>query len=286
MGLAAAAHLLERGLEPLVLEAGPTPAPRSAGWATSGCSPLGSTTLTPPPAACSRPPDGGCGRQLGATRRSALGHGAELIEAYLTPLAGLPALSRPVRYGHRVTAVARVAGPATRLGSTRPTASAARPRPSWSALTRRRRAGIPGRAVIDASGTWSPQPARPSGLPALGEAAARWLDCPTSPLPDPLGATGSASPAAPCSCSVPGIRRQHADRRWAGLGSGTRTPRSSGASAGARDPARSTAAAALDQLPPAASSGSRCAGWWRRGHRTDEHLAVAALEPVPEGEPP
>jgi NADPH-dependent 2,4-dienoyl-CoA reductase/sulfur reductase-like enzyme len=41
VGLAAAAHLLDRGLEPLVLEAGPPVGPTSPSGSTCGCSPPG-----------------------------------------------------------------------------------------------------------------------------------------------------------------------------------------------------------------------------------------------------
>ena len=58
VGLAAAAHLLERGLEPLIFEAGPLRAPPSSNGATSGSSPRGGSTSTPPPSACSRQPAG------------------------------------------------------------------------------------------------------------------------------------------------------------------------------------------------------------------------------------
>lgn len=44
VGLAAAAHLLERGLEPLVLEAGPVPPIVSASGVTSGSSPPGASS--------------------------------------------------------------------------------------------------------------------------------------------------------------------------------------------------------------------------------------------------
>jgi NADPH-dependent 2,4-dienoyl-CoA reductase/sulfur reductase-like enzyme len=52
VGLAAAAQLLERGIEPLVLERGSAPAPRSAPGATPGCSRRGSTSPTPPRCDC------------------------------------------------------------------------------------------------------------------------------------------------------------------------------------------------------------------------------------------
>ena len=59
VGLAAAAHLHERGLAFTVVEAGDTvPARRSPNGATCGCSRRGGTTSTRPPAGCSTPPAG------------------------------------------------------------------------------------------------------------------------------------------------------------------------------------------------------------------------------------
>lgn len=53
VGLAAAAHLVERGLTPLVLERGAQVARRFACGRMSACSRRGSTTSTPPRSGCS-----------------------------------------------------------------------------------------------------------------------------------------------------------------------------------------------------------------------------------------
>ncbi|MFB9474084.1 FAD-dependent oxidoreductase [Nonomuraea salmonea] len=58
IGLAAAAHLAERGLDFVVLEAGSGRRRRSRSGGTYRCSAPGSTTSTPPPAASWRPTAG------------------------------------------------------------------------------------------------------------------------------------------------------------------------------------------------------------------------------------
>jgi thioredoxin reductase len=161
-GLAAAAHLLERGLEPLVLEAGDGPASAVREW--------GHVRLFSPwpelvdkaavrllaPSGWTAPTDG-------------YPTGAEWTERYLAPLAG--ALGGRVRYGARVTGVSRKGR--DRLVNT------GRDRQSFT-LHFTSQGGdeerIEARAVIDASGTWrQPNPAGADGLPALGERAAGGL---------------------------------------------------------------------------------------------------------------
>ena len=92
VGLAAAAHLLERGLEPLVLEAGAFAGAAIAEW---GHIRLFSTWKYNIDAASRRllqAADGGYDGGWEAPRETRLPYGAELVEAYLAPLAGLPAL--------------------------------------------------------------------------------------------------------------------------------------------------------------------------------------------------
>ena len=158
-GLAAAAHLLERGLEPLVLEAGDGPAargqrvgPRAAVLAVA--------------ASWSTRPRRGCwSRPAGRRRREGYPTGAEWIDAATcAPLAG--ALGDRVRYGARVDR-ACPAGAGT--GWSTPAATSSRS-PCTSPAPTGREARLDARAVIDASGTWrQPNPAGADGLPALGE---------------------------------------------------------------------------------------------------------------------
>lgn len=158
-GLAAAAHLLERGLEPIVLEQGTGPSSSVAEW--------GHVRLF------SEWPelvDTASARLLAASGVSAptAGYplGADWVSDYLAPLAA--ALGDRVRYGARVTGVAR-AGRDLLVDAGREAA------PFVVHVSRAdgREERIVATAVIDASGSWStPNPAGADGLPALGEAAA------------------------------------------------------------------------------------------------------------------
>jgi hypothetical protein len=175
IGLAAAAHLLERGLEPLILEAGPTPAAAIEQWRHIRLfSPWQYNT------------DAAAVRLLAATgweapEPTALPTGGDLIDRYLTPLASLPAVSTSLHTGARVVAV-------TRLGMDK---THSRNRDTAPFVIRVEHADGEVRdyqaaAVIDASGTWSTRnPLGTSGLPAVGEAAAAGHI--SSPLPDVLG---------------------------------------------------------------------------------------------------
>jgi thioredoxin reductase len=158
LGLAAAAHLLEQGLEPLVLEAGDGPASAVMEW--------GHVRLFSPwpelvdrAAARLLEPSGWTAPASGYPT------GGEWTGRYLRPLA--EALGTRVRYGARVTGVSR-------KGRDR-LAGAGRASQPFTVHV----AGPGGeerleaRAVIDASGTWRlPSPAGADGLPALGERGA------------------------------------------------------------------------------------------------------------------
>ena len=95
VGLAAAAHLLERGLEPLVVEAGDRVGAAVAEW--------GHVSLFSPWAYTI---DAAAGRLLdraGWTRPNpdALPTGRDLVQRYLTPLAATPELADRIRTGTR-----------------------------------------------------------------------------------------------------------------------------------------------------------------------------------------
>ncbi|HEX5522562.1 MAG TPA: FAD-dependent oxidoreductase, partial [Pedococcus sp.] len=176
VGLAAAAHLKDRGLPVVVLEAGERVGAAMSQWGHI-------RTFTPwqyivdataekvlAPTGWTRP----------AERQSPTG--AEIVERYLVPLAA--ALGDTVRTGTRVLAVSRE-------GLDRSRSVGRQDRPF---VVRVRRADGPvedlrARAVIDASGTWGQSnPLGASGLPALGEARAAAAGFLTGPLPDVLGA--------------------------------------------------------------------------------------------------
>jgi glycine/D-amino acid oxidase-like deaminating enzyme len=167
VGLAAAAHLLERGLEPLVLESGDGPAAAVREW--------GHVRLFSP---WPELVDKAAARLLEPTGWTAPDQGyptgAEWADRYLAPLA--VALGDRVRYGARVTGVSR-------RGRDRLVDAGRESQPFTVHVTASNGGTANGdeyrldaRAVIDASGTWrQPNPAGADGLPALGERAAAGL---------------------------------------------------------------------------------------------------------------
>ncbi len=178
VGLAAAAHLLERGLEPLVLEAGRQPGAAVRDW---GHVPMFSPwTYNIDRAARAllerhgwTPPDG-----------DAYPTGQELAEAYLDPLSRTPELAGRLRLGVRVTGVARVGN-----GKVRSAGREQQPFEVRVLARDGRESRLFARAVIDASGTWSsPSPAGGSGLPAMGERDAAAAGRLHYGMPDVLGA--------------------------------------------------------------------------------------------------
>lgn len=156
VGLAAAAHLAERGLPFLVLEAGERPANAVREW--------GHVRLFSPwrynidAAAAKLLADAGWQRP----DDDRLPTGAQLADDYLQPLAELPNLKPFIRYGVRVSAV-------TRFGLDRLRTAGREGAPFLIRLANGE--DILARAVIDASGTWrTPNVLGASGIPAHGEA--------------------------------------------------------------------------------------------------------------------
>jgi thioredoxin reductase len=158
VGLAAAAHLLERGLTPIVLEAGAEIGHAVHQW--------GHVQLFSP---WEYNVDRAAERLLVKTGWNSpdptqYPTGAELLERYLTPLATNTELDRHIRTSSRVTDISRV---------------------GFDKLKSKGREGAPfevryqngqgpkivrADAIIDASGTWnSPNPAGANGLRAIGE---------------------------------------------------------------------------------------------------------------------
>lgn len=176
VGLAAAAHLVQRDLPVLVLEAGDAVGAAMSEWGHI-------RTFTPwqyivdetaekvlAPTGWTRP----------AERQSPTG--ADIVDRYLRPLAG--ALGpEMVHTGARVLAVARD-------GLDRSGGVGRADRPFVVRVQRADGAveDLRARAVIDASGTWAQHnPLGSSGLPALGEEEARAAGFLVGPLPDVLG---------------------------------------------------------------------------------------------------
>jgi cation diffusion facilitator CzcD-associated flavoprotein CzcO len=182
VGLAAAAHLLARGLEPLILEAGSTPAAAVRAW---GHVPMFSPWAFNIDRAARdllqrygwRAPD-----------PAAYPTGHDLARAYLDPLSQTPEIAARLRLGVRVTAVARA-----RNGKVRTAGRELQPFEVRFTDTAGREGRVFARAVIDASGTWSsPNPAGASGLPALGEVVAARAGRLRYGMPDVLGADRAA----------------------------------------------------------------------------------------------
>ena len=175
VGLAAAAHLLERGIEPLIFEAGPTAAAAVEQWRHIRLfSPWQYNT------------DAAAVRLLKPTgwespEATELPTGGELIDGYLTPLAAQPAIASRLHTGARVVAVTRLGMDKTHSRNRETTPFMVRVEHAGGEVLDHRAA-----AVIDASGTWSSRnPLGTSGLAAPGEAAA--ADRISAPLPDVLG---------------------------------------------------------------------------------------------------
>ncbi|MFB7897470.1 FAD-dependent oxidoreductase [Streptomyces xiamenensis] len=159
IGLAAAAHLLERGIEPLVLERGPRAGAAVHAW---GHVRLFSTwsELIDPAAEKLLAPTGWSRPEAGDYPT-----GAQWAQAYLQPLADT--LGERVRYGATVTGVARA-------GRDRVVDSGRDIQPFTLHLTLAdgTEQRVTARAVIDASGTCTtPNPLGADGYPAIGERA-------------------------------------------------------------------------------------------------------------------
>lgn len=162
VGLAAAAHLIERGLQPVIFEAGTSVAANLASYRHVRL--FSPWRYNVDPAARrllersgwqSPEPDG-------------LPTAGELVRHYLAPLAALPEMARALRLAHAVRSVSRLGYDKVRTRG--------RDRAPFVIRT----SGAEGErdflasAVLDASGTWShPNPLGANGMPALGEAGLR-----------------------------------------------------------------------------------------------------------------
>jgi len=162
VGLAAAAHLVEKGARVIVLEAGPTPAASVLAW--------GHVKLFSPWRYCI---DDASRRILERNGWTAPDPetwptGRDLAEKYLLPLSKTPELASVIQTGTKVVAIARH-GLDKMKNAGRDSA------PFLLAVEREdgRQETLFARAVIDASGTYrQPNPLGMSGIPAPGEKAA------------------------------------------------------------------------------------------------------------------
>ncbi|ONI49990.1 MULTISPECIES: NAD(P)-binding domain-containing protein [unclassified Streptomyces] len=190
-GLAAAAHLLDQGIEPLVLEAGNTAGAAVREWAHVRLFSTWGEVVDPAAEKLLAP--------TGWTRPDpdTYPSGADWAEQYLQPLADT--LGDRVRLGARVTGVSRT-------GRDRVVDADREQQPFVVHIAHAdgREERVFARAVIDASGTWAtPSPAGGSGLAALGERAA--ANRITYRVPD---------------LKDPAVRARYAGKRTAVIGSG------------------------------------------------------------------
>lgn len=158
VGLAAAAHVLERGIKPIVLEAGDKIGHAVRQW--------GHVQLFSP---WEYSIDRAAERLLRPTGWNSpdpkqYPTGAELVERYLEPLATRTALAAHIRTSSRVTDISRVGFDKLK--------SQGRESAPFEIRYQNGRGPevLHADAVIDVSGTWhSPNPAGANGLPAIGE---------------------------------------------------------------------------------------------------------------------
>ena len=174
VGLAAAAHVLERGLEPIVLEAGDDVGHAMRQW--------GHVQLFSP---WEYNVDKAAARLLATTGWNSpppdqYPTGAEMVERYLEPLANNTALRPHIQKSSRVTGISRVGFDKMKTKGRDKAPFEIRYQNGQGPKV------VKADAVIDASGTWhSPNPAGANGLPAIGETQA--ADRIAYGMPDVLG---------------------------------------------------------------------------------------------------
>jgi thioredoxin reductase len=159
VGLAAAAHLLERGIEPLLLEAGTKVAEHFRQFAHVR---LFSPWRYNIDKAASRllqshgwiEPD-----------PDELPTAGDLVEQYLEPLSGLPEIASRLRRGAKVVLISREGFDKVKTKGREDSPFVIRYESQTGRIEE-----VRARAIIDASGTWSsPNPLGANGLPAIGE---------------------------------------------------------------------------------------------------------------------
>lgn len=161
VGLAAAAHALDRGLKPVVLEAGPAVGHAVRQWSHVRMFSPWEYNI-----------DRAAGRLLAATGWNSpdpqrYPTGGELVEQYLEPLANRTALEQHIQTSSRVTAISRSGFDKVKTKGREFAPFEIRYQNGAGAKT------VRADAVIDASGSWlSPNPAGANGLEAIGETAA------------------------------------------------------------------------------------------------------------------
>ena len=174
VGLAAAAHAVERGLTPIVLEQGPAVGHAVRQWAHVPMFSPWAFNI-----------DTAAARLLAATGWNrpvpdAYPTGGDLVARYLTPLVERTALGEAIRLDAEVVAVSRLGFDKVKTAGREGAPFAVRYRNGVGEKT------TLADAVIDTSGTWfSPNPAGAGGLSAIGELEAAGRI--THGMPDVLG---------------------------------------------------------------------------------------------------
>ena len=173
VGLAAAAHLLDRGQDVVVYEAGPSVATSVRAW--------GHTRLFSPWRYVLDPAAQRLLERTGweAPRASSLPTGTDLVTRYLEPLAATAELAPVIQYGTRVEAVSRQGMDRTRSTGRGDTPFLLRLHTSDGVTD------VTARGVIDTSGTYTtPNSITAAGLPTSADLGDRVVHA----LPDVLGA--------------------------------------------------------------------------------------------------
>ncbi|MBI5928584.1 MAG: NAD(P)-binding domain-containing protein [Chloroflexi bacterium] len=175
VGLAAAAHLLERGETPILFEAGTEVGTNIRSWQhVRMFSPWEFTV------------DSASVRLLEKhgwhmPPQNELPTGYDLLEQYLTPLAELPEIKTQLRLNAKVVAISR-----RDIDKMQDAQREAAPFVLHIVYGDGQEALVEARAVIDASGTWhQPNPLGSGGLPVMGEK--RYADHIAYGIPDILG---------------------------------------------------------------------------------------------------
>ena len=162
VGLAAAAHVIERGITPIVLEAGPEAGHSVRQWRHIQLFSPWEYNI-----------DKAAARLLAPTgwnspNPQVYPTGAELLERYIEPLATKSALRDVILTSSRVTAIGRVGHDKAKTRGRETAPFEVRYQNGKGPET------LCADAVIDTSGTWaSPNPAGTGGLPAIGEREAQ-----------------------------------------------------------------------------------------------------------------
>ncbi|WP_104087760.1 FAD-dependent oxidoreductase [Arthrobacter sp. GMC3] len=177
IGLAAAANMIERGLTPLIFEAGAGVGAAIRNWGHIRMFSSWEHNIDPAsrrllePAGWTEP------------RLTSLPYGTEIVDDYLKPLAAVPAIQDALHLASTVTAVSRVGMDKTRSRDRDEQPFLIRVESADGTVTDHHV-----RAVIDASGTWAqPNTLGQAGLPAPGERDAIAAGLITEPLADVTG---------------------------------------------------------------------------------------------------